>query len=331
VIVLCGINDNNQVRPDAEVERWLGRSRLLAFLRRATRPPDDPVLATGSSTDKRVAPGGIVQVRPGEQQIRVVDREDETRPFSMRFGSPTDATAQGWIVEDLTRVAAKARAAGAVPIFCTYFADAGWMDRANVAIVAAAEATGARLVDTRPAMSAAIERRGHSQLLFPDHHLRADGYAVLARVLFNALIEEGVIAAEPVDPLEKLGQVRDDSIRLAPWMRGGELFGVEVEFAPNERVQLILSESTGLTPVYWDGSTVIGKGIHWTEIPLARDARMALSLKRVKRYSGKLDDAGRARIALHPDDLASAVLFGCVLTVSDSGKIEVASDAIQLR
>ena len=122
IVVMCGLNNTNQVRPEREVDRWLNHSRVLAMLRRLTRRIDDKAVPqTDAPSDKRLALNAVKDIAPGEQSVRVLDREKETRAFILRFGSPTDETAQRWIVEDLQSVATKARAAGAVPIFCTYF------------------------------------------------------------------------------------------------------------------------------------------------------------------------------------------------------------------
>jgi lysophospholipase L1-like esterase len=332
IVVMCGLNNATQVRPEDEVDGALGRSRLLAFLRRTSKAVEqERVEPAASPAHKRLATDAIADLGPSERLVRLLDREAESRSFVMRLGIPTDETAQRWVVEDLMSAAARARAAGAVTLFCTYFDDIAWMGRANLAMESAARASGVRLVDTRPVFREALARTGRSDLVFPDGHLRADGYAVLARILYNALIEEGVVAGEPVDPLEMLGRVADDSIHVIPWLQDDKLLGVRVRFAPRVRIQLVLSGGEGRTPLHWDGSLAPGTGKQPFEVPLAHDELMARSLERVMRYTHVLDDSGEARILLDKEDAGAPSLFACAVAVSPQEKVEVVSPASRLR
>lgn len=314
VVVMVGVNDRNQLRPDDDLARLLDRSRFVRMVRRTVSNVSETVYAAERPSDDPARP-------------------PTTPALALNFGRPDDALVDRWTREELRRIVESVRAARATPILMTYFDVLPSMRSANAAAEDVARETGVKLVDLRAAFAPAFESVGRDALEFPDAHLRAVGNRILARVLFNALVEERLIDAAPIeDVLAPLAEIDPRLPRVTPWKEGAAVRGVEIRFQPGLRAQLLLAKHPGATPVRFDGSVRrVAPGQATRRLPLHADDALEESLRAAAEYTLTLDGAGEGRIALRPEADAVEPLWASVAFVDDAKRIVAVSNALQLR
>ncbi|MBI5435026.1 MAG: hypothetical protein HZA52_19485 [Planctomycetes bacterium] len=314
VVVLVGVNDRNQLRPDDELARLLEGSRFVRMVRR---------------TLSNVSETAYAAERPSDDPAR----PPTTPAIALRFGRPDDALVDRWTREELRRIVERVRASGATPFLMTYFDVLPSMHSANAAAEDVARETGAKLVDLRAAFAPAFDQVGRDALEFDDAHLRAVGNRILARVLFNALVEEHLIDAAPIeDVLEPLGSIDLRLPRVTPWRDGDAVRGVEIRFQPGLRAQLLLSRQPGATALRFDGTVRrVAPKQAMGRLPLRTDDVLDASLRAAAEFTRTLDDGGEGRIALPPDAEAVTSLWASIVFVDDEKGLVAVSNALRLR
>ncbi len=333
VVVLCGVNDRDEIRPSGVLDRVLRRSRFVALLRRTWKGAEDHL--EPPKPEPKLEPGQLdtEEIGEAEERISLRDRENESRSFVVQFGNPSASTAAHWLHDDLVEIVAIARRANVVPILCTYFENNAGFTPVNRVITETAAELGVMLVDTRPTFAEALKRVDRKKLVFPDYHLRAPGYSVYAAIVYDALVDAKLIDAARVDdPLASLTEIRDTPLSVTPWIANGATQGVEIESAARLHAQLLLSSSLGTTPLRWH--VVVRPTVEAESTagaPIANDAVLLRALRKYQRYSQVLDERGRGRIELDARDAATSPLYGCVAVFDDDHQILAVSAAIQLR
>jgi hypothetical protein len=200
--------------------------------------------------------------------------------------------------------------------------------------VLAAERSGARLVDPRPSFARGVERVGRDPLVFPDGHPTALGYSIIARHLLMALIEEGVVDAEPPgDPLAVLDGWTPPELAVEVLRDEGRAHAVRVRYDTGYRVQLMLSGALGTTPTRWRGVMFpVDDPVEGLfEVPLARDAVFDATW-RDGHHLQSFDDTGEVVIELAPATAAGdGPLWGSAVIEAPGSRIVTIGEPFQLR
>jgi lysophospholipase L1-like esterase len=337
LVVLCGINDRNMLRPEADALGLLGRLRGVRLVRRLLARAEEG--AVGEWSEPPPAANVITRdaVEPLDREsgrVRVQDRAGEVRPFVIRHGVPESALYQAWIADDLVAIAARARAEGVVPIACAYPLDVGPFASVNDGIEAGAARAGLALVDPRPAFAAALERLPQSELVFPDGHPTALGYGILARLLYGALVEAGLAPGPAPDPLEELAGRAPTALALEPVREGGRVVALLATYSPGHEIEILLARATGATPIRWRGAVVAAEEgePHHKVVPLARDALFEATWRAPAPWTAAFDASGEARFALPPELVRSdEPLFASAVVVAPGSRIVAVAEPVRLR
>lgn len=304
VVLLAGINDCWALRPDpAELEagpdeapaaeaspgffaslRTVKLARIL--LSRADQEaadsgseapdgPDDPAAQLDGQQAIWVDPEDIQKLEGTEREIAATDRTGAVRPFRLVGGLPGAEEYQRWIEEDWVAAAELIRSRDAVPILLCYPSEKGVFPAVNEAVVRAAESSGARLVDARAAFARAEAQVGREALLYEDGHPTELGYSILARLVLQALEEEGVVpAGDPIDPFERVHAWQAPELGVRVWCEGGEVRGLEARYAPGFGATLLAAEAPGTVELIISKKGVVrvaGEDERGRPVPLARD------------------------------------------------------------
>jgi hypothetical protein len=251
--------------------------------------------------------GRTEKLADGVGRRLLLDRQAEVRPFLARFGAPEVEEAQAWLSGDLEAIVAEVRAAGALPLLLSYPVDDGRLGQANAAIERAARATGARLIDPRPAFRAGEELVAREALLFHDLHPTALGYGLLARVVLAALAEEGLVSlAGALDLHEELRGWRAPELTLAPWLEDGRTIGFVARYAPGHRVQFVVSGRRGGFSARWQGALKrCAPARGECQVPVAPDELALASIDRPGRYLIAFDTRGECHVRFDEQQLAA--------------------------
>ena len=170
----------------------------------------------------------------------------------------------------------------------------------NAALREAAAHAGVRVLETSAAIAAASAKGGAGAVYFPDYHLKPLGYEILARLVHDVLVEEGVlggtllgdplaglaIPSAPVDPSPPRDRARPD-LRLLGGSRDPGDWSVEIRDLPGLSFRLLLS--LGRTPGR------ITYGDH--RVDLEPDSLWAAALGDPD-LEGTFDSSGFARVPL---------------------------------
>ncbi|MCK6445402.1 MAG: GDSL-type esterase/lipase family protein [Planctomycetes bacterium] len=333
LLILCGVNDRNLIRPEDRLDDWLARSRAVNLLRRTWKNTQEHFEAHAVEPRNRMAASAVESVAPALSRLRFADRQNEDRSFLMHFGNPSKEQVALWIREDLAHIATRARAAGALPIVCLYFEDNNTFAPINAALGESARDLGLLLFDPRPAFARALARVDRSHLVFPDCHLKPPGYAILARLLVNFAVEAGVLAGPSIeDVFEPLNGIPARAPRVSPWIEGGVTKGVEVSYLPGLKAQLLLSSHDGLTHVRFQGTVIISlQNESSAQLPIDADESFRAALARSQAFTVVLGDDGTARIPIPSELLAHERVFAMVAFIDDEPEITAVSQRLALR
>ncbi|MCE9594075.1 MAG: SGNH/GDSL hydrolase family protein [Planctomycetes bacterium] len=317
VVVLVGVNDRNQVRPDDSSSKLLERSRFVRMVRRTW----SNVRETSAVEEKKANPDSVSRIADAPK-------------FAMVWGTPDGPSIERWTRESLRAIVDTVRDGGAKPILLTYFDDFSTMEFVTKLTLEVGAQTGARVVDLREVMKPALKRFGRDGVEYPDAHLRSVGYAIVARAVFNALVDEHVIDAAPIaNVLEPLDAPTTRPPKVELWNDEGRLRGVRIEFQPGLTAQLMLSNATGAATVRFVSGIVrpVGKQNATARVKLARGELLNDSARHATEYTVQLDATGNGRIELLPATENVTPLVGCVVFVDANGEILTTSSAIQFR
>lgn len=312
VVVMVGVNDRNQLRPDDLVSRVLQASRFARMLRRTLSNVGETMYAADRADTRR----------PNEKPT-----------FDLNFGVGSEEEIARWTHEELARIVERVRAAGATPVLMTYFDTVSTMQGPSDAAVEIARETGALLVDLRKLFAPVLARLGRDALEFPDAHLRPIGYRIVARAIFAALAAERLIPAEPLaDVLAPLAELDGKAPSIAPWLENGVLRGVSIRYEPGLRAQLLVSDGPGSAPVRFSGFVRSAVPIKATRRLTVRPGpALGESMRRAREYTIRLDEQGAGGIALLPEALAAPTVWVCVAFVDDRNEIVAVSNPLELR
>jgi lysophospholipase L1-like esterase len=281
VVVLVGVNDRNQVRPDDLVEKVLDQSRFVRMVRR---------------TWSNVRETSAANANPG-----LVSRVADAPTFEMAWGNPDNPSIERWTRGSLRGIVETVREAGATPILLTYFDDFPTMEFVTRLTLDVAKQTGAKVIDLRAVMKPALQRFGRDGIEYPDAHLRAVGYAIVARAIFNALVEERIIDAEPIaNVLEPLDTPATRPPLVTTWSEEGRVRGVDIEFKPGLTAQLMLSDAIGAATVRHVDGVIrpVGKQNATARVKLARGELLNESARHAAEYSVRLDESPRWKTSI---------------------------------
>lgn len=311
VVVMVGVNDRNQLRPDDFGSRLLQSSLFARMVRRTLTNASEVVHAAEPDAE----------------------RPDETPTFEMNFGTARDHVIARWTHEELTRIVERVRAAGATPVLMTYFDTVSTMQGPSDAARTVASETGALLVDLRTLFEPALKQYGTDALEFPDSHLRPIGYRIVARAIFDELAKAKLIDAEPLgDPLAPLAEIDTKSPKVAKWTEDGALRGVTVEYRPNHRAQLLVSDARGMAPVRFEGFVRSAALLNATRRATVRPCKLlGDSMNLADQLTIRLDATGSGRIELPSAFDAEPKLWACVAFVDEQNEIVRVSNPLQLR
>jgi lysophospholipase L1-like esterase len=307
VVLMAGVNDRTALRPPpGEEPSFLASLRIvkLARLLRAHAREESDASSAGAPDPDDVlwVDQQDIQTGGGVQKIEFVDRTGTALAFELVGGLPSKAEYQAWIAEDIAAAVELARDAGADPIVMLYPAIKGAYDDANLGLVEAARRAGVTPLDPRPDFARAAALVGQDALLYRDGHPTRLGYSILARLVFNALRERGLVAADaPLDPLEVVRAFQPAEIALQPWVENGALRGVAARYEPGWGAVLLVARERGESAV----ATASFGRLRAPEaddaarpIPLADDDLLRWSLRAQPEPPETFDRDGSARLAL---------------------------------
>ncbi|MCK6449120.1 MAG: SGNH/GDSL hydrolase family protein [Planctomycetes bacterium] len=315
VIVMVGVNDRNQLRPDDWMSKVLQSSRFARMVRRTLTNASETVHAAERSTG------------------RSKEGSDEPPTFEMNFGTADERTIARWTREGYERIVARVREAGATPVLMTYFDSVSSMEGPSKTARNVARDTGALLVDLRELFAPALRELGTDALEFPDAHLRPVGYRIVARAIFDELAKAKLIDAEPLgDPLAPLAELDTQSPKVHAWTEDGKPRGVTVEYRPNFRAQLLVSDGPGMAPVRYSGFVRSAAPLRATRRATVRPCKLlGDSMNLAPELTVRLDEHGAGRIALPAVFDAEPTLWACVAFVDERNEIVRISNPLELR
>jgi len=304
VCLLAGINNAWNVRPEVGAQGQggstgdpLGGLRVvkLARILLSRLGPEASGGADPGSTlvgeEQAAADNGAIWVSAEEvvrlegnlREIRSAGRTGDAPPFLLEKGKRGEEVAAGWLEADWTAAVEMIEDAGATPILIAYPSGEDQFILLNEAVMAVAEATGARLVDPRPAFFMALESVPRSALVYEDGHPTELGYSILARLVLGVLELEGIVEeGEPLHPLELLADWSEPELELQAWCEGGELRGLEARFAPGYGAVAAYAQSPGSVDVIIEPLGKVrlaAEGEEGIPLPLAPGPLLKLSLK----------------------------------------------------
>ncbi len=239
--------------PWYEELRLVRLARLFAFAV-AERGEEGPVGPPAPSIDRLAnAPGA-----PGEAQtVAGFDREGHPVRFladTTAPAPPQDALARS-IRADMSRLQERLDAAAQPYCFLTYAYDQGDVGRINDAIRAAAAELGAPLVDAGRRLAPARAAFAPERLFYPDSHLRALGYDLYARAVYEGLRELALVRGAAIELLESAR--REDPPAPAPslrWREGEALPDLVIDSGdPGRPYLVVVSGDAGERPAQHAG------------------------------------------------------------------------------
>lgn len=346
LVVWCGVNDFSERRPEGAGLADRLRSvkllrRFLASFEQSRLGGDAEASAAGEdlrSWRAHLVEGSVQQLDAERHELRFTDRTNVVRPMIRLLGTPDPAEAEHGLYEDLLEIVATARASGSTPLLVCYPLDSVLrFNASNRAVVRAAEESGARLVDLRPAFAEALTLVAREEVLFEDGHPTRLGYSIVARLVWTALVAEGLATLDaPIDPLAEVRAWSRPELALEALVEDGKLVGLRARFEAGHRVQFVVSESAGETPVRWSGVVVpvsAERSAH--TLPLALGELAKDCLKRPARYLVPVGADGKCEVRFH-DELQARVdaggeLWGSAVLVNPGQRIGAIADALRLR
>ena len=347
-----GVNDRTGQRPEGGSTSWLSELRTVRLYRnlaarlspqKATEEANAPPLPDAPTGDERetfdVSGAALTQLEKNSRRLDFEGRNGEMQHLLLYGGNPSVEEYTDWIRDDLERAARLALARGAVPLIFTYPVDDYPRLEINQAAELAAKNSGARFVDLRPHFEAASKIHGWGPLLYGRGHPKELGYSIIARVVLAALIEEQLVDAPQPDPLELVHSWTPADFLIEAWSEDGEVVGVEVNYTPGHRVQVLFSDASDSEGVeITSGGSVrlledVGERseeIEW-KAGLANTETLRKGLRRTKRYMVTLDGDGHGKIRMHRelDELAHVFAVACAITPHEG--ISRVSSVIELR
>ena len=203
VLVLAGVNNTWSWQPDSAVDYreppWYEGLRLVVLARLAAAR----VAGSSGAGD----PNGAVERVDEVDRTTASGTDREGRAFSYEgpppAGTPTPFPLDESLARDFRELDALALERAVPLVFLTYACSESDYGTTNGAIRAAAARTGRPLIDAEPAVMGLVPRLGAQQIFHGDAHPRPVGYEVFARHVFNELIALGLVAGEPVLPLDR--------------------------------------------------------------------------------------------------------------------------------
>ncbi len=347
-----GVNDRTGQRPDGETTTWVNDLRTVRLFRNlaarlapqtATEQASAPALPDSPTGDERetfdVSASAVKRLKEKERRLDFEGRDGEMQHLFLHGGNPSVEEYTEWIRDDLERAARLAQARGTLPLILTYPVDDYPRLEINRAAELAAKNTGARFIDLRPHFEAASKVHGWGPLLYGRGHPKALGYSIIARVVLAALVDEQLVDVPEPDPLELVHSWTPAEFLIEAWREDGEVVGLEVNYAPGHRVQILFSDATDPEGVeITSGGSVrlledVGERteeIEW-RAGLANTEVLRKGLRRTKRYMVTLDNEGRGKIRMHSelDGLPHVFAVACAITPHEG--ISRVSAVIELR
>lgn len=349
-----GVNDRTGRRPDSESTHWWSTLRTVRLLhnladRVAPQVSEEaqvadtenlPETPTGDERDTfDVANSAITRIGTQERRLDFEGRDGEMQHLFMHGGNPSVEQYTYWIQDDLERAARLAQSRGAVPLLMTYPVDDPPRLEINRAIERAAQNTGARFVDLRTHFEEAAKIHGWGPLLYGRGHPKELGYSIIAHVVLAALVDEGIVEVDVPDPLEAVHAWSPSEFVVSPWSEDGEIVGIEVNYTPGHRVQVLFSQAAvedGIEVTFAGSIRLlddVGERFEKQEwaVPLADGETFRNALRRTKRYMTTLDGEGHGRIRMHPELAELEQLFAVAFTLTPREGISRMSSVIELR
>jgi lysophospholipase L1-like esterase len=268
VIALGGINNTWNAARGEEPQSLLDRSRLVR-------------LAKIVWNDLHAAPR-----EPGNAGVELAEVE--------RVGGGErrdDDALVALTADDLRRLIAAAREAGAVPVLMTYPGQHPHAAPMNRAAREVAAAEGCLLVDHDRAFQGYVERFGYDAILFADSHPAEAGYTLLARDLLAALIDASLVAAAM--PAHRFEPTRFNVAAALTVEHDGKGRPVALLLVAEPDAAFQVYVSPLREPQIDLGTRKIPVGAH----PWVEESKQRPELR------GTLDAAGRAKVLL-PDVIA---------------------------
>ena len=359
-LLLAGINNSWRRRPaDHNVEgsttqEWrIVRTWRLArahFGRGAkeqeTQAPEDeaPKAKKDGKRNRNWVRQDNVEFRgKGERVIHFEDRQGKQRSYVVHNSNRKESEFTTWIREDIARAARIAREEGVEPIILGYPADGRPFDTVNEALEATAQATGAPFVDFRAAFRKAARRVGEDALFFPDQHATALGCDLMARVVVNRLVREGLIELDSVPTI--LGGLPDapseTELRVELVLEGDRPTGVRATYQTGFGAVLLVSGRPGKTRVRYTHESALVQALgnayaEEPEVPLGFDRLLHSSLRNDLLRIRTVAVDGSVFLPLPRRKISQFAppggrVYACVVVVlPGSGPIMAVSDPIEL-
>lgn len=305
VLILAGIN-NPWSRPPAEDggdPGVLERTRLAKFTRILWARLAGESRGIGTGDGEGAGSIEELELESGKTQVRVTNREGVVETFEVGGGNISHAEtklAYQWIKKDLGTLAARVREYGATPVVMTYAVENSDLIRAvNNTIRVAAQEHAIPFVDVAGVMAPEVEAFGKARLVFPDAHPRVEGYQVVARILHDGLVEQGLFDAAPLgDPFAPLraAEAPRPVVELQPTPDGGVT--LELTYDPVLDFSVLMA--------FEAQAPGVAKPWYGIEVGLAQDALFKASAQS-ELLRGRFDVEGRAWVDLSRAQLQALV------------------------
>ena len=190
-------------------------------------------------------------------------REGDAEAFLVgggHLGFEDEVPALHLLVDDLIEMLDLCRGAGAQGLLLTYAQNEGIpMISVNMAIRRAHYLTQEPLLDQGRYLKGVLAEFGEERLLFRDAHPRREGYEVLARFLYQELLERDLIQGpdlgEPDQVLRERGGVLPQ-LRVLPI---ADRLAVECSYEPGLSYSLLLSRARGPAFERWGRTVELGQ------------------------------------------------------------------------
>lgn len=334
VLILAGIN-NPWSRPPAEDDAppaWYEHTRLAKFTRILWTRFSGETRAVGVGDGEGAGDVEETKLESGQTEVRVTNREGVVETFVIGGGNISHAEgelAYEWIKRDLGELATRIRAFGATPVVLTYTVEnSDVVKSVNYSIRKGAEEHDIALIDVATLVAPELDTFGKERLIFPDAHPRVEGYRVVARIIHDGLVREGLIQAAPLgDPFAPLRDAAAPrpTVTVEPDGDGG--FTLALAFDPVLDYSLVLSQALsepGDKP--------------WLGMPMAiaQDA-LFLAAAQSEYLRGTFDTKGRAILDVRALDLANlgapqaGPVYAQLVARTKSWTLLATSEVVQLR
>lgn len=269
VVITVGANDRWKGLETPSDRAWYDSIQIVKLIklfaqpsRNAKRPARD---TSGVVFPDEVA-GTPTPGRNDSATVAIVDRSGQPvqfeQPTSMEMES--DASLQQKIIDNLQKMAATAREAGTRIFFVSYASRESDLGLASDAMERGAKAAGLPFVNLAQPAREAGSKYQKDGLYFKDFHPRGAMCELVARAVFNQLVDAGVVNGEKITDLTGglpvVQEAHDAPFELSGSLAGGDL-SILIKTDPKRLVHVFLSFTEG------PPADVLG-----SHIPIGRDA-----------------------------------------------------------